>query len=302
MTADEKKEAKTKLLKAFAEDPTSAGILTNLGVLCAREKAFKTAIRYFSDGLRMNPGDLNIWSNLAEASLKAALEEKADPGLKEIAEKEFKRILEIAPNHVESIIGLGEVYKAMGDVTKDEDLYLRAIELFLQGIRIADSDVGSKKLKRKELAAAYYSIGYSKVKLYEATKPRGDSLLHEARDYFTMSFNDDPENYKAKRAVEKLDKRLVLSSSGLVDTFGPWLIFLAAISIFVGTQTMVMGKQEPFKDLEAGYYVLLSFGSLLFAIAGLYLPQLLKLKVAGIELEKNAVDQIATPGGLGISK
>ncbi len=303
MTSAERQEAEEQLLKALATDQKSADILTNLGVLYARKKDFKRAIQYFSDALNIDPKDLNVWSNLAEAYLKAALEEHADPGLKEMAEKEFKQVLEVAPNHVESIIGLGEVYKAMGDMAKDEDLYLRAIELFLQGIGIADSDVGSKKLKRKELAAAYYSIGYSKVKLHEAAKPaRGDGLLHEARDYFTMSFNDDPENYKAKRAVEKLDKRLTLSSSRLVDTFGPWLIFLAAISVFVVAQTIVIGKQPPFKDLEAKYYVLLSFGSLVFAIAGLYLPQLLKLKVAGIELEKSAVDQIATPGALGISK
>ena len=303
MTGAEEKAAQEHLLKALAKDPKSADILTNLGVLSARKKDFKEAIQYFSDALTIKPQELNIWSNLAEAYLRAAFEEKADPASKEMAEKEFKRILEIAPNHVESIIGLGEVYKAMGDVAKDEDLYLQAIDLFLKAIRIADSSVGSKKLKRKELAAAYYSIGYSKVKLYEAAKPaRGGSLLHEARDYFSMSFNSDPANYKAKSAVEKLDKRLTLSSSRLVDTLGPWLIFGAAISIFIMAQTTVIGKQPPFKDLEAGYYVLLSFGALLFAIAGLYLPQLLKLKVAGIELEKNAVDQIATPGGLGINK
>lgn len=303
MTHAEKKEAEQQLLKGLGKDRTSADILTNLGVLYAREKNFKKAIQYFSDALNLDPRNLNIWSNLAEAYLKAALKEQADPGLKEMAEKEFKQILEITPNHVESIIGLGEVYKAMGDLAKDEDLYLRAIELFLQGIRIADSDVGSKKLKRKELAAAYYSIGYSKVKLCEAAKPgKGNALLHEARDYFTLSLNDDPENYKAKRAVEKLDKRLTLSASRLVDLGGPWVIVLAAIAIFFVTQRSVIKSQPPFKDLEAGYYALLSFGSLLFAIAGICLPQLLKLKVAGIELEKNAVDQIATAGGLGISK
>ena len=51
-----------------------------------------------------------------------------------------------------------------------------------------------------------------------------------------------------------------------------------------------------------GMYALLSFGSLLFLIAGFYLPQILKLKVAGIELEKSVVDQIAAPTALGIRK
>ena len=54
--------------------------------------------------------------------------------------------------------------------------------------------------------------------------------------------------------------------------------------------------------LSAGYYALLTFGSLIFMVAGLYLPQILKLKVAGIELEKSSVDQIGTGGTLGIRK
>jgi hypothetical protein len=37
-------------------------------------------------------------------------------------------------------------------------------------------------------------------------------------------------------------------------------------------------------------------------VASCYLPQLLKLKVPGIELEKTAVDQITTLGPVGISK
>jgi hypothetical protein len=37
-------------------------------------------------------------------------------------------------------------------------------------------------------------------------------------------------------------------------------------------------------------------------IAGLYLPRVLKISVAGINLEKSAVDQIATPSTFGIRK
>src|SRR6185295_5909551 len=57
---------------------------------------------------------------------------------------------------------------------------------------------------------------------------------------------------------------------------------------------------EDFPEFAAGYYGLLTFGSLLFMVVGLYLPQILKLRVAGIELEKSSVDQAATGGTLGI--
>lgn len=71
--------------------------------------------------------------------------------------------------------------------------------------------------------------------------------------------------------------------------------------------TLVEGKTDK-EDLVGagavgvGSYALLSFGSLMFMVAGLYLPQILKLKVAGIELEKSTIDQIATTGSLGIRK
>ena len=46
----------------------------------------------------------------------------------------------------------------------------------------------------------------------------------------------------------------------------------------------------------------LTFSALLFAIAGLGLPRLLKLKVAGIELERSSVTQVSSPVSLGIGK
>jgi hypothetical protein len=49
-------------------------------------------------------------------------------------------------------------------------------------------------------------------------------------------------------------------------------------------------------------YTALTFGSLLFMVAGLYRPKVLKLKVPGIELEKASLDQISAPSPLGISR
>jgi hypothetical protein len=44
----------------------------------------------------------------------------------------------------------------------------------------------------------------------------------------------------------------------------------------------------------------LTFGSLLFMVAGLYLERMQKLKVPGIELAKTATDQVSAPSSLGI--
>jgi hypothetical protein len=48
-------------------------------------------------------------------------------------------------------------------------------------------------------------------------------------------------------------------------------------------------------------YLTLTLSSQVFMVVGLYLPQMLKLNVAGIELEKSAVRPIATSEALGIA-
>jgi hypothetical protein len=82
---------------------------------------------------------------------------------------------------------------------------------------------------------------------------------------------------------------------------GPWLLtILSLVGFFLSQANLFFSV--PGKQIDIGYYILLTFGSLMFILAGLSLTQLLKLKVAGIELEKSVVEQITTSGGLGISK
>lgn len=57
-----------------------------------------------------------------------------------------------------------------------------------------------------------------------------------------------------------------------------------------------------FQPIESGYYTLLSFGCILFMIAGFYLSKITKFKVGSLELEKSTIDQITTMPSLGISR
>jgi hypothetical protein len=61
------------------------------------------------------------------------------------------------------------------------------------------------------------------------------------------------------------------------------------------SQKALLSRSDFFTEIETkkssiteGYYVLISFGSLIFMIAGLFLAKLLKIKVGNIELEKNS--------------
>ena len=298
--AEKKKyaEAEKYLMRALARDNETAATYVDLGVLCTRREDFRKAAQHFEDALRRDPDDLNAWSNLAETYFKLKLYEKA--------ETEYHKILRVTTDHVESHIGLGQVYTEMGDQEQDADTYERAVHHVSQAIRLGEPSQGtklpraSKILKNSELAVVYYLRGYVRVKCYEASKAGSDqALLHEAREDFRRCFRLNPDHHKAARAVEKLNKRLKLSSPRwLTEKFGPVLILSLSLILFCSG---LFGIFTPW-ETHAAYNVSLTLGSLAFMVVGLFLPQLLKLKVAGIEIEKSSVDQISPSDTLGINK
>ena len=294
LKVEDYRAAECMLLEAMSEDKESPQPVADLGVLYSRKGDYARAVQYFEQALQKDIDDLTVRSNLAEACLKAKMVERS--------EAEYKKILGVTPLHVESHIGLGEVYTAMGDAG-DGDRYDEAISCFDRGILHGKSGYGSKRLKKKTLSAPLYSRGYAKVKLYEASKrPNDENPLHSALDDFRESYKNDSENHRAKRAIDKLEKRLYhFSRRSALERIGPWLLTILSLVVFILSQSNFFFS-IPGKQIDTGYYVLLTFGSLMFILAGLSLTQLLKLKVAGIELEKSAVDQITTSGGLGISK
>jgi hypothetical protein len=85
-----------------------------------------------------------------------------------------------------------------------------------------------------------------------------------------------------------------LSPEKLRDRWAPVLVSLLSLAILILVQTSFFFR-KPAVNVELGYYVLLTFGALAFVAAGLYLPQVLKLKVAGVELEKSSVEKVVAP-------
>ncbi|MBI3660217.1 tetratricopeptide repeat protein [Candidatus Acetothermia bacterium] len=288
-------ESESNLRKAIEKDKDLPAPYADLGVLYMRKEDYKKAKECLEKALQRDPDSFVIQSNLAGAYslLKARFLEKS--------ETEYKRILAITSQHVESHIGLGKVYTDMGDLG-DTDMYDQAICHFCTAIKVSLSGQGSKTLKKKEQADILYMKGYARVKLYESTKIRRDeNLLDQALEDFNKSFCKDRDHHKARRAKEKLEKILDFSSGNrLLEKIEPWLISGSSFFIFVSTQ-VILYLGQPIR-LDAVGYSLLIFGSLLFMVAGLYLPHIQKLKVWGIELEKGSVDQIRPTGTLGIVK
>lgn len=360
-------KARSCFEQARAKDDKSVTPYAKLGVIHLRERQPDKAIPLLQDALKLNPDDLEVKSSLAEAYLRA---EKLDD-----AEATYRQVLNIAPNHVQSYIGLGEVCIAMG--AKDSDRYSEGIEHFSRALDVGENErIRSKYLKKHEKSAVYYQRGYARVQVYEGLGSRKDTkLLEAAQKDFDSCIQLNPLHQKAKRAKEKVDKRLAyFSRDRLTETIGPRTIYCMSITVFVVVQlafflmpffnrpSLIVSDKtleaasahaspeelqglrslknsefsnrdelsntvkpllktnaekvtaavlenaervkpiENFPELAGGYYALLTFGSLLFMVVGLYLPQILKLRVAGIELEKSSVDQASTGGTLGISK
>jgi hypothetical protein len=284
---EEYDEAEKHLRKALEGDKESVGTSKSLGVLYARKGNFRKAIECFHEALHRDPDDLAARSRLAEAYLKAQFPDKA--------ETEYKKILGVTVDHIESEIGLGQVCLGLAE-SGDQSYYQEAVHHFTRATQIgkATPSSTSRRLKRKEWAAVYYSTGYAKVKVCEASQqPGGERLLRQALQDFARCLEHDPDYHRAERAKQAVLERLrVPSRERPWESIGPLAVLALSGFVFALTQVSFFMKGR-FGDLR--YYVPTTFGSLILMIAGSYLSRLLKWEGAGIEREDNLVDRTPLP-------
>ncbi len=291
---DEAEPLLTDVSKINSESSAAHNIL---GVLHFRKGDYGKARQCFETARRRDRDDLNLWSNLAEVYLKINPKELAQI---EKAECEFKKVLKVAHDHIDSLIGLGEVFVSKAE-TGDKDFYEGAIKYYSQAIQLSENSQGSKLLTNREKASLHYSLGYARVMFYEASKPlASESILKDARENFDRSLFYNPEHYKAEMALEKLGQRLGRFSQSLFpEKMSAWLVVVLSIFVFVMAQWSII---HDIKAISGLAYSGLTFGSLIFIVVGLYLPSIQKLKGAGIELEKSTTTQISGPSSIQIAK
>lgn len=252
----ENAEAEKSLDAAIKLDPSMADALNDRAVIKAGREDFKGAIQDFEAAVNLEPHDLGYVSNLAEAYRKAKRFDEA--------EKTYQRILGIAPSHMDSLIGLGETYAAMGDAAKEgshaadaEMMYQQAIENYSKAIEFEEKAErkkdgephdASKRLKPKELNAVYYSRGYARVSLYDAQSRKSDRLLWQAQNDFrkVIKYEADENFHKATRALSKVMERLnPVAGRNIEQRTGPVLIsFLAFVLFVVSLFAFFRGRPE----------------------------------------------------------
>jgi hypothetical protein len=232
-------------------------------------------------------------------------------GQPDIAVRHYQRVLHVAGDNVEARIGLAEALTALGD-RGEPDRYEHAEREFARGIALAyragvpqlDERTGSNPLASHGLAAAHYARGYALVRLHESESSRvpfprgGRSYLEEALHQFREARTIDPTHSQATSAIECLEaERRRARSRGWLQQWIPIALVGLCLLLLVAANVFFIDQQ-----LGANVYAALVFGLLLFMIAALSLPQLLKLKVGGIALEKTVVEQGVLAAGLGVPR
>lgn len=269
-------------------------VLTKLGLVYVHNEDFKSAINYLSHALERDSYDINIRNYLATTYFYA--------GHLNRAEVEFKKIVRIAPEHIKSRIGLAETYISMGDINDDTYMFDEALRQLKKVIELNGLGIDSISIGDKELAYVHYLTGYARVQNYNISESKwNEDLLKTAVVDFENSYNKNPENYPAKRAMIKLKESLGnLKYKGLFVKHAPNFVIIMSIIVFILTNgyfiynCIVNRGPDLIGKVKIHYYGILIFGTIALIIAGASLDQILKIKVPGVELEKTVTRPIIT--------
>jgi tetratricopeptide (TPR) repeat protein len=285
------RDARPYILKAASLDPDDAQNHKLLARWNERDGNNREALLEYQAALDLEPDDLETRSNLGQVQAKL--------GNREAARVELSKVRDTAPAHIETLIRLADIYAELGDESED-GAYEKAIELYGEALKYHRHGTGSKFLTTSEMASILYQRGYCRVRLYEATPNalRSQNFLRDAIKDFDECLSVESSHDKARSAKKKLTARgaqLLLSAR---ERYGPWAIFACALSLLVLAQVEFF----VFHHLSASVYATLTLGGFVLAIAGLVLPELLKLKVGGFELEKSSVEQQQRPTSFNLSR
>jgi tetratricopeptide (TPR) repeat protein len=286
-------EARACLDEALTHRPVPAGALSALATLHTRAGHDAKAVQCLSDAVREDGDDLTLRSRFAGALFHGRRTAEA--------EREYRRVLSVCPQHIESLVGLGELYSALGDEREDQEYFEQAVDRFSAAVNLVRSCEGSKRLTAPELADVLYARGYARVRLFEtASGGQHDDQLRKAGNDFRHCARLDGAQHMARRADDKIQRRLKRQASqAFAERIGPILVAGLALIVFALTQASMVA-QRPMSSVDGSMYATLSFGALLFVVAGLCLPRLLRLKIAGMELEQSSLERAPVPKPLGV--
>jgi tetratricopeptide (TPR) repeat protein len=290
---DEFDKAEELFSQAAALRKASSVPFAGLGMLLAKRRRFAAAVDQFLLALAREPDDIAVRCHLADAYAHLCRHD--------LALDAYSDVVRIAPGNVGAHIGMGEVLTAQAEATTDERLYEDAEVHFTKAVELASSvrsgqgQKGSSDLSVRLWAALYYSRGYVRVKIYESRTSdligRPSIAIRRRLEGALADFEEAAATkvhaHKAERAAEKVRERLKrFSSTGLTDSYAPLVVALSSMLVLITVQIAFFVSGGFSQGKNSAAYSTLTLSLLALIAAGFYLPQVLKFKLGGIELEK----------------
>jgi tetratricopeptide (TPR) repeat protein len=278
--------AKPPLLEALTLDPDEAVTYANLGQLHARQGDPGGALNHFRSAVRRDPDFLPYKVGEAEALLAL--------GMLDAAEGEYRWMLDRAPSYVDAHVGLGQVLVSRGDAG-DAAKYRAAIDEFTTALNLADTMQGSGRerrasssLGRSRRAAVLYARGRARILLAETRSGLLDRRrLQSAESDFARA--EQLGSHEARLARQRVRERREQLRLGAVGDAAPGILLTLLIVPFAMVQLGFFASIP--RALGATEYTALTLGLFVLILGALSIRNLLKIKVAGVELEKAAVEK-----------
>lgn len=281
--------ARKHLREAVELDPSDSQVWFLKGLAHARDGDFDRAIEGFARAAQLDPENRTTRVHLGAAHLRL--------GNPARAEEEFRRVVQVADGEIDAHVGLGETLIVIGEDT-DPAALDEAIEHFTRALSLDasmnDPDPGrregSSKLGRLQRAAVYYGRGYARVSAYEAKpllkRTAGRDLLKRARRDFGRCCELDPTHGRARRALLKVAPHVTPAPADVLTRVAPMIVSLLALTVVAAASANFLIGWPDKRLLGPTEWTFATLGGLVLLVGGLTLPDLLKLKVGGVELEK----------------
>jgi len=306
--------AVSRLREALEKCPASAEVelRSNLAIAYAGQDAYGDAVLELRRVLSIDPERIEDRIRLARVLLAMKAPERA--------EDELRAVLATAPQNISAGLALGDVLLAKGE-GGDGESFTEADAVLGDTLALSfaaeQAAYGARKastvLVGKSLSDALYLQGYAKVKQPDASwrgrirAGASSARLDAAEALFQRAIEADRRNVRASRALTLLrsGRKQERTAAG-IERFGAPVVALVAVVALVLVQLSLFiswpALRRERESLTFASYGALTFGLLALLMAAFYLPSILKLKVAGVELEKSVQQPSVETPIIGISR
>jgi len=268
-----------------------AEIDARLAKIAVRREQYGEAAIKLRAAIANTPANLGLTADLG-AALYAG-KNKPD------AEREYRKLLALAPGNVDALMGLAHICLDLGDDGATQRY--REAERYLDQILQGPPDGGlSRRLRDRELAGVYYLRGYARSKSPDgggvALRLGRANNYRRARDDFRAAIARDPQNFKAVDACNSLNDYLKDAQGGdAIGFLSSVMVVLLGFFVFVLAQYLLVANlwavkpphgPPPARLIDFVSYISLSFGAIMVVVAGFFLPYITSLKAGPVELQK----------------